>query len=142
MAANCISINLDVDDGIAYHRDIPHDFCRNPNWGTGNIIQLEDSDKLESVSESTVKSRFMELAKQWADETGGYSVTTRRYAHPTYQAILALKGDVVPFILEELRHRPDWWFEALRALTRANPVRPQSSFEEAVTAWLEWGESR
>jgi hypothetical protein len=84
---------------------------------------------------------FRGLVKKWEEETGGMSSTTRRYAHPSYQAILGLGTAVVPLILRELQQRPDWWFEALTALAKPklNPVKPKSTFEEAVAAWLDWG---
>jgi hypothetical protein len=82
---------------------------------------------------------FNGLVKRWQDATGGYSVTRRRYAHQSYQAILVLKDDVVPLILKELQRRPDWWFEALEVLTQQNPVPLNASFEEAVNSWIDWG---
>lgn len=82
---------------------------------------------------------FSNLAKKWKDETGIYSVTKRRYAHPSYQAILQLKDGAVPLILRELQHQPDWWFEALKQLTNQDPVKAGSTFKEAVDAWIEWG---
>jgi hypothetical protein len=82
---------------------------------------------------------FNGLVTHWQEETGLYSVTTRRYAHPSYHAILVLKDDVVPLILRELQTRPDWWFEALKTLTKQDPVSPNSTFEQAVRAWIEWG---
>jgi hypothetical protein len=84
---------------------------------------------------------FRGLVKNWEEETGGMSSTNRRYAHPSYQAILGLGTAVVPLILRELQQRPDWWFEALTALAKPklNPVEPKSTFEEAVAAWLDWG---
>jgi len=88
---------------------------------------------------SDLEQIFNGLVKNWKEATGGYSVTARRYAHPSYQAILVLKEDVVPLILRELQQRPDWWFEALKALTKENPVTAGATFEEAVNAWIDWG---
>jgi hypothetical protein len=96
-----------------------------------SVKRAETASELEQI--------FNGLVKNWKEATGGYSVTTRRYAHPSYQAILVLKEDVVPLILRELQQRPDWWFEALRALTKENPVTAGATFEEAVNAWIEWG---
>jgi hypothetical protein len=82
---------------------------------------------------------FVGFVKQWQHETGGLSSTTRRYIHPSYQAILRLGPDAIPLILKELNERPDWWFEALTTLAKVNPVKPKSTFEEAVIAWTDWG---
>jgi hypothetical protein len=97
----------------------------------GLEVRPEKDPELEQI--------FNDLVKNWKEATGGYSVTTRRYAHPSYHAILLLKEDVVPLILQELQQRPDWWFEALKLLTKENPVKPGSTFEEAVNAWIDWG---
>ena len=90
---------------------------------------------------SNLRETFDRLARAWSDETGAYSITSRRYAHPTYQAILALGRDVVPLILVRLKDRPDWWFAALTALAKpkVDPVRRGATFSESVDAWLEWG---
>jgi hypothetical protein len=84
---------------------------------------------------------FDGLAKNWIEETGGYSLTMRRYAHSSYQSILALepKKDVISLILLELQRRPDRWFEALKALTKTNPAQNAKTFDETVRCWIEWG---
>src|SRR5215813_12193565 len=68
----------------------------------------------KSKPDIRLRNEFMRLAIEWRESTGGYALTYRRYAHHSYQSILALGKGVVPFILEELRQRPDWWFEALK----------------------------
>jgi hypothetical protein len=97
------------------------------------------SENIATARTSGVEKIFSGLVKKWQDETLGFSVTTRRYAHPSYHAILLLKDDAVPLILRELQRRPDRWFEALKLLTRANPVAPGSTFEQGVSAWIRWG---
>jgi hypothetical protein len=87
---------------------------------------------------------FHGLAKNWRDATGGYSLNMRRYAHPTYHALMHALGkesvtDVVPFVLRELKERPDMWFEALKVLTNQNPAKDSKTFDEAVAAWIAWG---
>jgi hypothetical protein len=90
---------------------------------------------------SELKESFNRLADTWSNETGGYSVVSRRYAHPAYQQLLTLGEGLVPLIIRRLKERPDWWFEALTALAKpeTNPVRKGATFSEAVDAWLEWG---
>jgi len=52
--------------------------------------------------------------------------------------------EVVPLMLRELETAPDHWFRALRALTGANPVPPQSSgkLPEMAIAWLGWARAQ
>ena len=97
----------------------------------------------EILEPSKLQLDFDKLSKEWYEETGGYSLTMRRYAHSSYQSILALepKRDVIALILQELQHRPDRWFEALKALTKTNPAQDSKSFNETVQCWIKWGKS-
>ena len=118
-----------------------------PIWfapvSTGDISGLEQiSYNFVGQDDFELEQIFYNLVKNWKDATGGYSVTTRRYEHPSYLAILALKYDAVSLILRELQQRPDYWFEALKELTKDNPVKPNATFEEAVNAWIDWGRQR
>jgi hypothetical protein len=88
---------------------------------------------------ATLQQKFKQLAANWKTETGSQSITTLRYASPYYHSILAMGKDVIPLILSELRRSPDWWFEALKTLADFTPVKPGMKFNEAVSAWIEWG---
>jgi hypothetical protein len=92
--------------------------------------------------ESSVEQQFMHFAENWKNSTGGFSSITRRYAHPTYQKILGMGPAIIPFILRELQRRPDWWFEALKALTEDDPAKATGTFEQARSAWIQWGKQR
>ena len=101
---------------------------------------ISRSSAVEKAEDITEVGRIFEgLAESWRESTGGYSLTYRRYAHPSYQAILVLGKDSIPFILRELQQRPDLWFEALRLLTKENPAQNAKSFNDAVSCWLRWG---
>ncbi len=99
----------------------------------GIVEQAADTD-------AELQVIFRGLVDNWKSATGGYSLTYRRYAHPSYQAILTLgKREVVPMILRELQQHPDLWFEALKVLTNKNPAANAKTFDEAVQCWVEWG---
>jgi len=83
--------------------------------------------------------RFHELASRWHNETYGLSSITKKITNLNYLKIIAMGKAVVPLILHSLAQRPDHWFVALKALTDQDPTSPNSSFEEAVEAWLSWG---
>jgi hypothetical protein len=107
-----------------------------------NEANLSVESKATSSEQAELETIFSGLVKTWNEVTGGYSVTLRRYAHGSYQAILVLgarEPEVVTLILRELQQRPDWWFEALKVLTKENPVKPGASFDEAVNTWIDWG---
>ena len=50
----------------------------------------------------------------------------------------------LPYIFRELEREPDQWFWALRAITGANPIKPeqQGRIQEMAAAWIEWGRER
>jgi hypothetical protein len=50
----------------------------------------------------------------------------------------------VPLILGELERRPSHWFEALRAITGADPVKPEDCgrLHQMTQAWLDWGKEQ
>lgn len=88
-----------------------------------------------------LKEQFNELVQRWRDETEDYSIIILRFAHPAFLRIVALGKTSIPWILSELKERPDWWFEALEAITGEDPTNPEDSFDSAVEAWLQWGKS-
>jgi hypothetical protein len=61
--------------------------------------------------------------------------------HPAYQQIIGMGTPAVPLILAELKRGVDHWFWALRAITRENPVPPESlgDMDAMAAAWLAWG---
>jgi hypothetical protein len=94
-----------------------------------------------SVSSGTSDDEtiFKGLAASWRQATGHLSVLSKRYEHPTYNAIVDMGPSIVPFILQELQRSPDRWFNALERLTGANPAKDATTFQDAVRLWLKWG---
>jgi hypothetical protein len=102
-------------------------------------IGMAEEPKTKPVDES-LETIFNGLVKKWKEETRGYSVTSQKYAHPSYQSILVLGPEVVPFILRDLQTNGGRWFEALKALTKRNDItKPSDSYDDAVKAWIAWG---
>jgi hypothetical protein len=84
---------------------------------------------------------FDELAQRWRRERGPSSSTTEIALCPSYQRIIGLGPQVLPFLFRELERDPDHWFWALKSITGADPV-PNSSrgkLHEMAHHWLEWG---
>jgi type I restriction enzyme M protein len=96
-----------------------------------------------SGPEETFES-FAALADQWRRETGMYSSISKKLKHPAYQKIIGMGEKVVPYLLEELRERPDHWFEALKTITGQTPVNPSERTDMKLTAkaWLNWGKEQ
>jgi hypothetical protein len=86
------------------------------------------------------QKEFAKLVKQWKEETEGSSSISKKLLNIAYLRIIAMGEIAVPLILQELKYNPDHWFIALKAITNADPVSPQASFEQAVHDWLEWGQ--
>jgi hypothetical protein len=55
---------------------------------------------------------------------------------------MGMGPDALPLILRELKKSPDHWFVALNAITGEDPAPQNSTFTEAVNAWLAWGVER
>lgn len=93
---------------------------------------------------NTIDRLFRENADRWKEETAHLSSVTKMLAHPSYLRIVGLAKDSINhelerLLLRELENEPDYWFDALTAITGENPVHPQYDFDESVNAWLEWG---
>lgn len=91
------------------------------------------------VPDESLEKEFNALVEKWRKDTRRSSVVASRYIHPAYQRILAMGKSAIPLILQELKARPDRWFAALHALTKAEPARSTDTFDQAVSAWLKWG---
>jgi len=91
-----------------------------------------------------LESEFLQRALRWKAQTALHSSVTKKTQHPDYQQIIAMGRAVVPLILRWLKHDPDFWFEALVAITGEQPARPEHAGDlEAMAAdWLEWGRAR
>ena len=106
-----------------------------------------DSDALPSAVKSVenvpeaVRIRFQRLADEWKS-TGRFSSSVTAIAmQPAYQQIIGLGPAAVPLILRELSREPHQWFWALKAITDADPVKPENIGIPAGMAadWLTWG---
>jgi len=91
--------------------------------------------------QQAVEARFLELADQWDRETSFLSSTPKKVLHESYQSIMAMGPDVVPYLLRDLERNRRSWFWALRHLTRVNPVpqQDQGNLDKMIAAWVEWG---
>ena len=92
----------------------------------------------------SLEARFRELAEQWHRETGMCSAISKKVQHPAYRGIIALGENALPLILCELRDRPAYWFDALKAIAKESPVLPaeRADPKRVRMAWLKWGQER
>ncbi len=96
---------------------------------------------VNTTEHPTLAEQFESLAQQWKAETALLSSTTAMTGHPAYRAIIALGPGVVPLLLRDLEREPAHWFEALQAITGADPVPSEQwgNIPAMAMAWLAWG---
>lgn len=102
------------------------------------------AQKARRLWHENLEARFRELAEQWHRESGMYSAISKKVQHPAYRSIIALGEKALPLILCELRDRPGYWFDALKAIAKESPVLPaeRADPKRVRMAWLKWGQER
>lgn len=118
------------------------------DWFSGAMRYLpaliRGAEELTIHREEDAAERFRLLAESWRLERPPTSFASELAMHPAYQQIIGMGEKAVPHILCELEKDPDHWFWALKAITGADPVAPESRgrLPEMVAAWLFWGRAR
>jgi hypothetical protein len=106
----------------------------------GNLRQQLEPERA-SRTEASVRVRFFALAKQWRDECTFTSSLNDMFSHRAYREIVSLGMMAVPLLLRDIEATNDYWGQALREITGANPV-PKSAAGHAdrvAKAWVRWG---
>lgn len=91
-------------------------------------------------SSADLGREFYALVQKWRAETATQSSLTRVVLHPSYQRIMAMGRPVLPFILHELRQKPDHWMWALTFIVGSDPAKGETTLAGARLAWLRWAE--
>jgi hypothetical protein len=91
-----------------------------------------------------IGDRFRELADQWKRNRGPTSSLTAIAKDPAYQKIIAMGSPVVPHILASLEREPDFWFAALKRITKDDPITEEirGDLRAMTKAWLNWGRAK
>lgn len=110
---------------------------------TGHVTEEYRNRRYYSLEIATdiYKALFDGLVKQWNAETMFMSSLSEQFEHPAYQRIIAMGAKAVPFILDEMRERPNHWGYALSTITGSNPVaaEDEGKIDHVIAAWLDWG---
>ncbi len=106
-------------------------------------VSIDDAwtPKPEVYSEVALPLEFKAHVDKWKRATLHSSSLTKMITHPSYLRIMGMGPAVLPLLLKELKERPDHWIVALNAITGKDPAPPGSTFEEAVDAWVRWGQT-
>ena len=104
------------------------------------LNQLFESESKDATLGDTIK----ELIVRWKSERPPVSSLRRIMALPAYKELVAIGPEAVPYLLAEVKNDPDHLFLILSAITKVDPVPPQSrgKIHEMADAWLEWGKSK
>ena len=89
-----------------------------------------------------LEATFNELVKQLNRETGFDSVGKKTVEHPAYQEVIGMGENALPLIFRHMEGdgMGPHWFEALKAITGANPVPRElwGKIRAMEQVWLEW----
>ena len=91
-------------------------------------------------SPAEVEQVFRRLADWWISETRNVSSVSGLITHPAFLQIIGLGQAAVPLILKRLSVDGAFWFPALAAITRENPVSESSrgNIRAMTDDWLDW----
>jgi hypothetical protein len=109
-----------------------------PSCSDGTYLRIPADAPEKRASRS---SELAELARKWRSETVHFSSVTQKVLHPSYQRIIGHGAAAIPFLLQDLKKKPDHWFWALGAITGENPVPEvaQGNMAAMASAWVAWG---
>lgn len=82
---------------------------------------------------------FHSYANDWRAATMFESNIEKKVLHSSYQKIIGLGPDVLPFILQELARDQGHWFWALAAIVGEDKAQGCTTVQEATRAWISWG---
>lgn len=86
-------------------------------------------------------AKFHRWLAEWRKETKYTSLARDKIGHPTFKKIIGIGPLATPWILKEIRHRPDFLVLALQEIHKnENPVptSARGKVNEIVNAWLSW----
>jgi hypothetical protein len=128
------------------YEEVMHEFNALPPEGQRRVAELITSlrhlNGANAQPASNDAETFHQLAKHWSEETRHTSSWSEMISHPAYLSIIGMGERAIPYLLRELRKRPDHWHWALGAITRQPPIQPDEDFDTAIARWLQWGKER
>jgi CheY-like chemotaxis protein len=97
---------------------------------------------MNRIREGMWKARFEALTTQWRSRTRFSSSLSEISMDSAYQQLIGMGIVAVPFIIQELREKPDNWFWALKAITGSDPVPEidRGNIAKMRDYWLEWAD--
>lgn len=81
------------------------------------------------------RTHFYSCLEQWEKDTRFLSSVTAITQHPCFQAIVAMGGNAVPYIVEEIERRPSKLVWALNAIFHKR-IGTGETITEACRLWI------
>ncbi len=106
------------------------------------ISAIRQRENEQAGTSSPAEADFAFHVSRWRRETRHYSSLSKMVLHPSYLRIIGMGRAILPLLFRELEARRDHWLVALNAITGEDPAAPDSSFAQAVDAWLQWGREK
>lgn len=108
---------------------------------TSPVASFETKQVLsgKSATIDSIAAEFPKLVKQWKDETFFVSSSTKLFNHPAYVRIMAMGTAGISLVLKELQKDSGRWFYALKFMAGKDVSAGIKDYDEAKSAWLEWG---
>ena len=114
------------------------------------VIVCEMQEKaIEAIHYTTVVTyykhsialKFFQLSQEVITDNYITASPKNISTHPSYQKIIGMGKEAIPLLLEELEHRPTFWFPALYLITDENPVKKENAgvVQKMVEDWKRWG---
>jgi hypothetical protein len=102
------------------------------------------AEAAEPETAARIEKRFRALAADWSENTRHISSVNDLISHSSYQEIIKLGWDVVPFLLLDLQQNKRFWFPALHAITKVRPFDPSDAgnSRRMTEAWVTWGKRK
>jgi hypothetical protein len=112
--------------------------------GTGKLVlQLMINDANSTVEGGWVNAdyiKFDRLKNSWLREIEPAHKLHEIFLLPSYQKIIGMGKQAVPFLFHELRTTPNWWFYALSMILEIDPTSAvsQGNLTKLTAEWLAW----
>ncbi|HUS50248.1 MAG TPA: hypothetical protein VMZ91_08775, partial [Candidatus Paceibacterota bacterium] len=88
-----------------------------------------DSSGIKISEEELIERKFKELKEKWEKETCFLSDPTLIFGNSNYKEIIKIGKKVIPFILEDLKNKPNFWMNALEEISGEDILQKESGYD-------------
>jgi hypothetical protein len=108
------------------------------NWRSEERWTREDS----SIKKELAKQFYKEY-DAWIDETSAMSSVNPRYENQHFINIVNMGENVIPFIIDLLKQRPDSIMNAIEYISGINPIKKEhyGNIKSITKDWIDWYEN-